>query len=209
MNQTYCNPLDLNYRYQHMREGERAAGFREGADPTLVRFKGRYYLFVSMSAGFWHSADLLHWEFHADPSLLIYDYAPDVRQIGEYLYFCASRREVDCPILRTADPLTQPFVQVAAPFPFWDPDLFQDDDGRVYLYWGCTNTEPIWGVELDPETLQPIGEKQALIAGDPDALGFERPGDNGVVDREHSVVYQHLKTMFNPETNRIEFPAGM
>ena len=209
MNQTYCNPLDLNYRYQHMREGERAAGFREGADPTLVWFKGRYYLFVSMSAGFWHSADLLHWEFHADPSLLIYDYAPDVRQIGEYLYFCASRREVDCPILRTADPLTQPFVQVAAPFPFWDPDLFQDDDGRVYLYWGCTNTEPIWGVELDPQTLQPIGEKQALIAGDPDALGFERPGDNGVVDREHSVVYQHLKTMFNPETNRIEFPAGM
>lgn len=209
MKQTYCNPLDLNYRYQHIKEGGRAAGFREGADPTLVRFKGRYYLFVSMSAGFWHSADLLNWEFHAAPDLLIYDYAPDVRQVGEYLYFCASRRSADCPILRTADPLTQPFTQVAAPFPFWDPDLFWDDDGRLYLYWGCTNTEPIWGVELDPESLQPIGEKKALIAGDPDTLGYERPGDNGVVDREHSVVYQAMKRFYDPETRQIRLPAQM
>ena len=89
---TYCNPLDLGYRYQHMKEGERAAGFREGADPTLVYFKGKYYLFVSMSAGFWYSDDLLHWDFHADPDLLIYDYAPDVRQVGDYLSFSASRK---------------------------------------------------------------------------------------------------------------------
>ena len=70
---TYCNPLDLGYRYQHMKEGPRIAGFREGADPTLVYFKNKYYLFVSMSAGFWYSDDLLHWDFHADPDLLIYD----------------------------------------------------------------------------------------------------------------------------------------
>ena len=61
MKTTYCNPLDLGYRYQHMKEGPRTAGFREGADPTLVYFKGKYYLFVSMSAGFWYSEDLLNW----------------------------------------------------------------------------------------------------------------------------------------------------
>ena len=33
MKKTYCNPLDLGYRYQHMKEGPRVAGFREGADP--------------------------------------------------------------------------------------------------------------------------------------------------------------------------------
>ena len=104
MKTTYCNPLDLGYRYQHMKEGPRTAGFREGADPTLVYFKGKYYLFVSMSAGFWYSEDLLNWDFHADPGLLIYDYAPDVRQVGNYLYFCASRKGRNCPILRTADP---------------------------------------------------------------------------------------------------------
>ena len=208
MKTTYCNPLDLSYRYSHMNEGRRLA-HREGADPTLIFFKGTYYAFVSMSAGFWYSMDLLNWEFHAASDLLIYDYAPDVRQVGDYLYFCASRRSVNCPILRTRDPLTGKFEQVSAPFPFWNPDLFQDDDGRVYLYWGCTNTEPIWGIEMNPETMLPIGEKVPLIYGRESELGYERPGDNGVSNKENSVVYQHLKAMFNPETQRIEFPAGM
>ena len=208
MKTTYCNPLDLSYRYSHMNEGKRLA-HREGADPTLIFFKGTYYAFVSMSAGFWYSRDILNWEFHPAPDLLIYDYAPDVRQVGDYLYFCASRRNVNCPILRTKDPLNEKFEEVSAPFAFWDPDLFQDDDGRVYLYWGCTNTEPIWGIEMNPETMEPIGEKVPLIYGREEELGYERPGDNGVASKENSVVYQHLKHMFHPETQRIEFPAGM
>ena len=209
MKQTYCNPLDLNYRYQHMKEGTRAAGFREGADPTLASFKGTYYLFVSMSAGFWHSSDLLHWEFHPDEDLLFYDYAPDVRQVGEYLYFCASRKGRNCPILRSKDPLHEPFEEVSAPFDFWDPNLFCDDDGRVYLYWGCANTTPIWGVEMDPETMTPIGEKRELIFGHETESGYERPGDNGIVDCEASVVYQSLKRHYNPETGTLEFPLEM
>ena len=206
---TYCNPLDLGYRYQHMKEGERIAGFREGADPTLVYFKGKYYLFVSMSAGFWYSDDLLHWEFHADPDLLIYDYAPDVRQVGEYLYFCASRKGRNCPILRTADPLTEPFTEVSCSFDFWDPDIFCDDDGRVYFYWGCSNTTPIWGVELDPATMEPIGEKRPLISGCEEALGYERPGDNGIVDREASVLYKSVHQFYNEATGKLELPPQM
>lgn len=206
---TYCNPLDLGYRYQHMKEGERIAGFREGADPTLVYFKGKYYLFVSMSAGFWYSDDLLHWEFHADPDLLIYDYAPDVRQVGDYLYFCASRKGRNCPILRTADPLTEPFTEVSCSFDFWDPDIFCDDDGRVYFYWGCSNTTPIWGVELDPATMEPIGEKRPLISGCEEALGYERPGDNGIVDREASVLYKSLHQFYNEATGKLELPPQM
>ena len=206
---TYCNPLDLGYRYQHMKEGERIAGFREGADPTLVYFKGKYYLFVSMSAGFWYSDDLLHWEFHADPDLLIYDYAPDVRQVGEYLYFCASRKGRNCPILRTADPLTEPFTEVSCSFDFWDPDIFCDDDGRVYFYWGCSNTTPIWGVELDPATMEPIGERRPLISGCEEALGYERPGDNGIVDREASVLYKSMHQFYNEATGKLELPPQM
>ena len=206
---TYCNPLDLGYRYQHMKEGERIAGFREGADPTLVYFKGKYYLFVSMSAGFWYSDDLLHWDFHADPDLLIYDYAPDVRQVGEYLYFCASRKGRNCPILRTADPLTEPFTEVSCSFDFWDPDIFCDDDGRVYFYWGCSNTTPIWGVELDPATMEPIGERRPLISGCEEALGYERPGDNGIVDREASVLYKSMHQFYNEATGKLELPPQM
>ena len=206
---TYCNPLDLGYRYQHMKEGERIAGFREGADPTLVYFKGKYYLFVSMSAGFWYSDDLLHWDFHADPDLLIYDYAPDVRQVGDYLYFCASRKGRNCPILRTADPLTEPFTEVSCSFDFWDPDIFCDDDGRVYFYWGCSNTTPIWGVELDPATMEPIGERRPLISGCEEALGYERPGDNGIVDREASVLYKSMHQFYNEATGKLELPPQM
>ena len=206
---TYCNPLDLGYRYQHHKEGENRAGCREGADPTLIYFKGTYYIFVSMSAGFWHSQDLVNWEFHANPDLLIYDYAPDVRQIGEYLYFCASRRGENCPILRTKDPMGDDFQEVSAPFDFWDPDVFCDDDSRVYFYWGCTNTDPIYGVEMDPETMLPIGEKKELIFGRETELGYERPGDNGVVDKEGSLVYQHLKPLFDEASGRLRVPPGV
>ena len=205
---TYCNPLDLSYRYSHMKEHAPLA-HREGADPTLIFFKGKYYAFVSMSAGFWYSNDLLNWSFKAAPDLLIYDYAPDVRQVGEYLYFSASRRAVNCPILRTKDPLSEKFEEVSAPFTFWDPDMFCDDDGRVYFYWGCTNTDPIWGIEMNPETMEPIGEKVPLIYGRETELGYERIGDNGEFSKESSVVYQHLKRMFNPKTNRVEFPGGI
>ncbi len=55
-----------------------------------------------MSSGFWYSKDLLNWEFHGNQNLLIYDYAPDVKQVGDYLYFCASRRGGNCPIGRYA-----------------------------------------------------------------------------------------------------------
>ncbi len=206
---TWCNPLDLGYRYQHMKEGAPRA-HREGADPTLCRFKGRYYLFVSMSAGFWHSADLINWDFHADPDLLIYDYAPDVRQLGDYLYFSASRRGRPCPILRSRDPLHEPFTQVAAPFDFWDPDLFVDDDGRVYFYWGCGNTDPILGVELDPTSMQPLTAPVPVIHEQMDSLGYERPGDNGEVeDKEKSVVYRHLKPLFDEATQKLRTPPGM
>ena len=155
----FCNPLDINYKYQHY--GKYA--HREGADPTLILFKGKYYLFVSMSAGFYHSDDLMHWQWHENRELEMYLYAPDVRQIGDYLYFCASDKGCPCRIWRSKDPLSDDFEVVSEVFPFWDPNLFQDDDGRVYLYWGSSNAEPIWGTEMDPETMQPIGKKKGLI----------------------------------------------
>ena len=126
-----------------------------------------------------------------------------MRQVGNYLYFCASRKGRNCPILRTADPLTEPFTEVSAPFAFWNPDLFCDDDGRVYFYWGCSNISPIYGVELDPDTMTPIGEKQELIFGNETVLGYERPGNNGIVDREASVLYQSMKQFYDPETGKL------
>ena len=182
MTREFCNPLDLEYKFQHC--GGKA--YREAADPTIVLFKDRYYLFTSMSAGFYYSDDMVHWSWHENRNLDMYRYAPDVRQVGRYLYFCASTGDKPSTIWRTEDPLSDKFEKVSEPFPFWDPDLFCDDDGRVYFYWGCGNSEPIWGIELDPETMLPIGEKVACFDHGEDVHGWERfnyPGKEKSVDK--------------------------
>jgi hypothetical protein len=173
-----CNPLDLPYRYQDMTvPGFLRVVCREGADPSLLRFRGRYYLFVSMGGGFWHSPDLASWEFVATPGLPIQDYAPDVREVDGALVFTASHHGTPCSFWRTADPLSAEFEELPGTFPFWDPNLFQDDDGRVYLYWGCSNDQPVRGVEVDRRTLRPLGEPVALISGDDRHHGWERFGE--------------------------------
>lgn len=206
--QTYCNPLDFAYRYQHFIEKGRRYAYREGADPTLIFYKDMYYMFVSMSSGFWYSEDLLEWKLHANKDLLIYDYAPDVRQVGDYLYFCASRRGVNCPILRSANPLKDDFEEVSAPFAFWDPDLFCDEDGKVYLYHGCSNMDPIFGVEMDPETMLPVGENVGLFGENEAELGYERAGENGVVIKEGG-IFDFIRAWTNPQTGEFEMPEDM
>ena len=94
------------------------------------------------------------------------------------MYFCASNREHACDRWRTKDILNGPYEKIEGSFPYWDPNLFADDDGRVYFYWGCSNQTPIYGVELDPKTMQPIGEKKELIFGNPYTIGYERIGEN-------------------------------
>ena len=59
---TYCNPIDLDYTYM-IYNSDRNLSYRSGADPAVVCFKGEYYMFVTRSMGYWHSADLQHWEF--------------------------------------------------------------------------------------------------------------------------------------------------
>ena len=80
------------------------------------------------------------------PDLPILDYAPDVREVDGALVFSASKSDQPCSFWRTTDPLSGVFEELLGTFPFWDPNLFQDDDGRVYLYWGCSNETPIHGV---------------------------------------------------------------
>ena len=178
----YCNPINVDYRYQFHADPRRGGQLqicREAADPSLILFEGRYYLFASMTLGVWVSDDLVNWENHRLPEELpLYDYAPDVRVLGGWVYFCASSRDHNCDRWRTKDILNGPYEKIEGSFPFWDPNLFADMDGRVYFYWGCSNQTPIYGVELDPATLQPVGERKELISGDPYAIGYERIGED-------------------------------
>lgn len=182
MNRVVCNPVDLAYRYQEVRLGDLQHGIhREAADPSVVWFRGRYYMFASMSRGFWHSTDLVMWMYQPTEKLPPFDYAPDVREVNGALYVSASRREDNCPFFRSENPLADDFTEVTpGTFPFWDPNLFQDDDGSVYFYWGCSNKEPLYGVALDPGTFEPIGEPVALFGSDTTAHGWEQTGENHV-----------------------------
>src|SRR5699024_9449322 len=57
---TYCNPLNLDYAYATSFD---SLSYRSGADPTVVDFRGEYYMFVTRSMGYWHSPDLHNWTF--------------------------------------------------------------------------------------------------------------------------------------------------
>ena len=193
MSKYFCNPLNLSYRYQFnqdLRRGEVLQTCREAADPSMICFRGRYYIFASMTLGVWASDDLIDWSFHPLPQALpLYDYAPDVRVLGEWVYFCASNREHNCDRWRTKDILNGPYERIEGTFPYWDPNLFCDDDGRVYFYWGCSNQTPIWGVELDPETMNPKTDPIPLIEGHPFEIGYERIGeDNSILPASEAEV---------------------
>lgn len=216
MSKYYCNPLNLPYKYNFQKPnmpglGEaRLAVYREAADPTLEYFKGRYWLFPSMTRGFYVSDDMVDWEYHAlEAPIPVFDYAPDVRAVGEYLYFSASKRSETCNFYRTKDPINGEWEELPGSFPFWDPDLFCDDDGRLYFYWGCSNITPIWGVELDPETMRPLGEKQVMFTMDNKSRGYERVGRDHVspkagIDLEAATEEMFRNLMNMPEEMRLK-----
>lgn len=181
MKNYYCNPLNVPYRYQFFgdEKNEVTAVSREAADPSMICFYGKYYIFPSMTAGVWVSDNLAQWELRSLPEgLPFYDYAPDARVVGDYVYLCASSNKHVCDYYRTKDILNGPYERIPGTFPFWDPNLFVDDDGRFYFYWGCSCTDPIYGVELDPETMKPKTEKIALFDSDAKHRGYERNHDD-------------------------------
>ena len=103
----YGLPLPVHSGYEK-RRGTRFPA--RAADPSMILFQGKYYIFASMTLSVWVSEDMVHWESHRLPeSLPLYDYAPDVRVIGDYVYFSASRRGTICDFYRTKDILNGPF----------------------------------------------------------------------------------------------------
>lgn len=170
---TICNPVNLSYRFCLD-----APSRREAADPTMVTFKNEYYLFASKSGGYFHSTDLLHWDLITTKDLPLEDYAPTVVEMRDTLYFMASKG-APVTIYKTANPKSGKWQIANFSFPIGmtDPDLFVDDDGRMYFYYGCSNINPLYAIELNTKTLNPIGKPIEVFNSDKKNLGWERPGD--------------------------------
>lgn len=170
---TICNPINLSYRFCLDTPSR-----REAADPTMVVYKGEYYLFASKSGGYFHSTDLIHWNLITTNDLPLEDYAPAAVVMNDTLYFMASAG-APLKIYKTANPKSGKWQVANASFPIGmiDPDLFVDDDGRLFFYYGCSNVNPIHAVELDTKTLNPIGKPVALFNSNKKIYGWERSGD--------------------------------
>jgi xylan 1,4-beta-xylosidase len=183
---TYCNPLDVDYRYNFERyEGH--SSYRSGADPVIVNHRGEYYLFVTNSGGWWHSKDLGAWKF-VKPSIWPEGdiCAPAVAVVRDTLYLFQSTFEFR-PVYMSANPRSGKLAEFTHQLPPlqgalgpWDPDIFHDEQtDRWFMYFGSSNEYPLYGIELDhSQELSYIGEAKPLILLDPETHGWERFGQD-------------------------------
>ena len=156
---TFCNPLNLDY-------GWSAKGFRHSADPVIVLFKDRYYLFATDDVpGYRVSEDLLTWTnvlFAPELCLLMSDNdrgtycAPAVASDGRHVYFIRmsrGKRETTVPVMRSGDPASGRWEKCGDLRVTSDPALFFDES-RVWLYHGLGKPTKVF--EIDPRTWKEI-----------------------------------------------------
>jgi hypothetical protein len=185
---TYCNPMDIDYKYNFEQLND-SISYRSGADPVIINHKGEYYLFVTISGGWWHSRDLLHWRYIVPDKWPMEDMcAPAALSVRDTLYLFQSTFE-QRPIFYSLEPDKGKLLFYNRWLPRlppligpWDPALFHDPDtDRWYMYWGSSNTFPIFGAELDKArrlTYRDKADYRGLIYLHPEKHGWERFGRN-------------------------------
>lgn len=188
-NTTYSNPLDLNYEYRTYGE-EPAPGpiCLEAADPVMVVFEDEYYLFSSITNGYWVSPDMTAWEFiPCGNSKLpeIHSYTPAVMVMDGAVYF--HQGLYDKRLFRNKTPRNPDTWELVTDncYVGHDPFLFYDEvEDRVWASYGCgpVEEEYIKVVELDRKTLEPKGEVVNCFMADPANRGWERRLDDHTIE---------------------------
>jgi hypothetical protein len=183
---SYCNPINIDYGYTPIPNFSEWGRHRATADPVIVNYKGTYLLFSTNQWGYWTSADMLNWKFHSRlflrPWNKVYDElcAPAVGILGDTVIVMGSTYTRDFTIWMSTNPLANEWRPLVERFDIggWDPDFFTDDDGRLYMYNGSSNKFPLYGVELNRRTLQPLGTRKEMYLLEPDRYGWQRFGEH-------------------------------
>lgn len=58
---TFCNPINIAYRFSTLPYHDVFQSHREAADPAMVSHNGTYWLFASKLGGYYHSTDMNNW----------------------------------------------------------------------------------------------------------------------------------------------------
>ncbi|MEO8109155.1 MAG: family 43 glycosylhydrolase [Ginsengibacter sp.] len=177
---TYCNPLNLDYTYM-IYNSNNDISYRSGADPAVVKFRNEYYMFVTRSMGYWHSTDLTTWDFiYPEKWYFQGSNAPAAQNYKDSVLYVTGDPSGSMSILYTDDPKRGNWKAVSSILnDLQDPDLFIDDNGQAYMYWGSSNTYPIRAKKLDKETrFKPSQKTWELFNLDGKKHGWERFGEN-------------------------------
>lgn len=177
---TYSNPLNIDYTYM-IYNAHRDISYRSGADPAVVEFRGEYYMFVTRSMGYWHSTDLQNWNF-ITPEKWYFEgsNAPAAHNYKDSVLYVTGNPSGHMSVLYTDNPKKGDWKAVPAIVNnLQDPDLFIDDDGQAYMFWGSSNKFPIRGRKLD-KNKRFIADSVIveLFNLEPGKHGWERFGEN-------------------------------
>ena len=157
---TFCNPININVGSQRVsRMGE----------PVVVLYKDDYYLFTG--GGYYYSNNMRDWTFVNAPNYP--RGVPSCATDGQTMYACAMNSRN---VFSSTDPKSGVWTQ-AGTFDsdrYGDANIFIDDDGRFYMYYGWAQLLPIKVVELDPKTFKEIGKPVVCFFSDYESHGFER-----------------------------------
>ncbi|NJB84353.1 hypothetical protein GGR26_000098 [Lewinella marina] len=182
---TYCNPINIDYGYTPFERFSEQGRHRATADPVIVNFRDTLYLFSTNQEGYWYSADMLDWTFVYRKFLLDDKYTHDLNApaawvMGDSLYVYGSTWELDFPIWKSGNPTVDDWeiavdtLNVGA----WDPAFhYDEEDDRLYLYWGSSNEFPLLGTEIRTGDLQTTGLTRPIMKLHPDDHGWERFGE--------------------------------
>jgi len=195
---TWANPVDLDYKYS-FEQTHQGISYRTGGDPTIVLHRDRYYLFQTAADGYWTSRNLFDWTYVIpDRWPLGASTAPAAASDETGLYLMASSTEPK-PLLVSIDPTRARWdylTRVMPPIPGaaakgetpaagqspagpWAPDLFIDDDGKWYVYWGSSDTAPLFGSQINPvPPMEWVDTPKPFFSLDPDRHGWERFGQD-------------------------------
>lgn len=179
-NNTWCNPINIDYTYM-IYNSHLDISYRSGADPAVVEFRGEYYMFVTRSMGYWHSTDLLNWNF-ITPEKWYFEgsNAPAAHNYKDSVLYVTGNPSGSMSILYTDNPKKGDWKTTPSILNnLQDPNLFIDDDGQAYMFWGSSNKFPIRGKKLDKNRRFIADEKIVeLFNLLPEKHGWERFGEN-------------------------------